>query len=112
MPQAQAGRHGGRQDQHRGVGGDHRVDVTDGSRQLAGAPVGVVRVGLHHRQAAQRQRAVAADHQVTAQPRRGGEEVRRPVGAGGHQQQHPRTAGLHGRFYRFSGEKNGWVPAA
>ena len=76
---------------HRGVRGDHRGDRAAAGGDQAGAAIGVGGVHGDDRAAAERQRAVAADDQVQAHPGRRQQEVGRAVGAGGHQQQYPRS---------------------
>jgi hypothetical protein len=63
------------------------------------------------RAAAERERAVAADHQVQAQPSRCQQEIGRSVGTGRHEEQRLRP-GRNDESHRFSGEKNGSAPAS
>jgi len=110
----------GGQDEHLGVRGDHRRDRPATGDDPVGTALRVAGVNGYDRAAAQRQGAVAGDDEIQAHPAGRQQEVGRPVGAGGHQQQHarsPRAGGAWARGYlavghRFSAEKNGSVPAS
>jgi hypothetical protein len=118
--------HDGGQGQHRRVGGHDRVEPHTEGHDPAGGAVGVGGADVHDWVIAEWQRPVAAHNEAGAHPGGRGEKIGRAVGTGGHQQQHlrRRQAGIGvpagrtdlrarpGRGHRFSGEKNGCVPAS